>query len=154
MNPMDIDELEQELEQEAPREKRFERDQDIAQHLFGVEKYPGQSVNKDSARGNNNPLELQAVRGSARIINRLELGEKLFKWDFTNIIEFFEGNRAITDVTGRSKNAAFAYLAKSDINIQQAEQMVTNNMDYGPEAEASARDKLEKKIPFLKRKEM
>jgi len=27
-------------------------------------------------------------------------------------------------------------------------------MDYGPEAEASARDKLENKIPFLKRKEM
>jgi len=29
-------------------EKPFERDQDIAQHLFGVDKYPGRSVNKDS----------------------------------------------------------------------------------------------------------
>jgi len=132
----------------------FERECDVAKHLFSVSKYPGKSVNEDSSRGNNNPLELQAVRGAARLINRLELGEKLFSWNFKNLIDFFEGDRAITDVTGRSKNAAFAYLAKSDINIQQAEQMVANNMDYGQEAEQSARAKIESKIPFLKRKEM
>lgn len=134
--------------------KPFEREYDIAKHLFSVSKYPGKAINEDSSRGNNNPTELQAVRGSARLINRLELGEKLFNWDFKNIIDFFEGNRAITDVTGRSKNAAFAYLAKSDINIQQAEQMASNNIDYEQEAVESVRDKIGQRIPFLKKREM
>ncbi len=87
---MGLEELQQQIADEQEFEKPFERDQDIAQHLFGVDKYPGRSVNKDSTRANNNPTELQAVRGSARIINRLELGQKLFNWDFNNIIEFFE----------------------------------------------------------------
>jgi len=151
---MNFEELQEQIRQEDQMERPFERDQDVSQHLFGTDKYPGRAINKDSARGNNNPTEIQAVRGSARIINRLELGEKLFGWTFTNIIDFFEGNRAITDVTGRSKNAAFAYLAKSDINIQQAEQMVASSQDYVEQAEVSARDKIESKIPFLKRKEI
>ena len=151
---MTISQIEEELENEPRIDKRFERDQDVSQHLFGTDEYPGRAINKDSTRGNNNPTELQAVRGSARLINRLELAEKEFGWNFVNIIDFFEGNRAITDVTGRSKNAAFAYLAKSDINIQQAEQMVANSEDFIEQAETSARSKIESKIPFLKKQEM
>ena len=149
-----IQQRQQDQQQQQLQDRPFEKEYDIAKHLFSVSKYPGKSINEDSSRGNNNPTELQAVRGAARLINRLELGEKLFDWNFKNIIDFFEGDRAITDVTGRSKNAAFAYLAKSDINIQQAEQMISNNMDYGQEAVESAREKIGQKIPFLKRKEL
>jgi len=151
---MGLEELQEKMLREQQAEKPFERTEDIAQHLFGVDNYPGRSVNKDSTRANNNPTELQAVRGSARIINRLELGEKLFGWNFNNIIEFFEGNRAITDVTGRGKNGMMSYLAKSDINIQQAEQMIIQGQDYSEEAELSAREKIQTKIPFLKKKEL
>jgi len=143
-------------EQYMPMERPFERDQDIAKHLFGVAKYTGKAVNEDSPRANNNPQELQATRSCARLINRLEYGAKMFKWDFTNLIEFFESDRSITDVTGRGKNGMASYLAKSDINIQQAEQMASQNIgvDYSDQAVQSAREKLESKIPFLKRKEM
>lgn len=139
-----------------PIDRPFERDQDIAKHLFGVAQYKGKAINEDSPRANNNPQELQATRSCARLINRLEYGEKMFKWNFSDLIEFFEGDRSITDVTGRGKNGMASYLAKSDINIQQAEQMASQNMgiDYSDEAVQSARDKLESKIPFLKRKEM
>ena len=137
-----------------PMDRPFERTEDVAKHLFGVAKYKGKAVNEDTPRANNNPQEMQATRSAARLINRLEYGEKMFRWDFSNLIEFFEGDRSITDVTGRGKNGMAAYLAKSDINIQQAEQMAENNLDYTQEAEQSVRDKLGSKIPFLKKQEM
>ena len=101
-----------------PMDRPFERTEDVAKHLFGVAKYKGKAVNEDTPRANNNPQEMQATRSAARLINRLEYGEKMFRWDFSNLIEFFEGDRSITDVTGRGKNGMAAYLAKSDINIQ------------------------------------
>ena len=154
-------EFEQEIygnpqQQLMPIDRPFERDQDIAKHLFGVAKYKGRSVNEDTPRANNNPQELAATRSAARLINKLEYGEKAYNFNFTNVIDFFESDRSITDVTGRGKNFAASYLAKSDINIQQAEQIAAQNLgvDYSNEAVQSAREKIESKIPFLKRKEM
>ena len=151
------DEIENEVYRQPPQimDRPFERTEDVAKHLFGVAKYKGRAVNEDSPRANNNPNEMMATRCAARLINRLEYGQKMFKWDFENLIDFFEGDRAITEVTGRGKHMAASYLAKSDINIQQAEQTMTqNNQDFVEQAELSAREKIESKIPFLKRKEM
>jgi hypothetical protein len=98
---------------------------------------------------------MQATRGAARVINRLEYGEKRFGWNLQDAIEFFEGTRNITEVTGRGKNMAVGYLTKSNINIQQQEQMHQAIQDgYEQQAEQSIQDKVRSKIPFLKKKEM
>jgi hypothetical protein len=151
-----LDQYEEEIyAQQNQQETPFERDQDISRHLLAVGKYKGRSINEDSPRANNNPLELQATRSAARVINRLEYAEKMFGWDFTNLIEFFEGTRAITDVTGRGKHGWVATLTKSNYNIQQAEAFATDvATDFGEEAEQSIQEKISNKIPFLKKKEM
>jgi len=136
-------------------ETPFEKDQDISRHLLSIAKYKSRAINEDSPRANNNPLELQATRGAARVINRCEYAEKRFGWDLTDLIEFFEGTRGITEVTGRGKNMAVGFLTKSNINIQQAEQMVRENQaEYQEEAQQSIQDKITSKIPFLKKQEM
>jgi len=144
-----------EIYNQQQTEQPFERDQDIAKALLSIGKYKGRAINEDTPKSNNNPLEMQATRSAARLINRLEHAEKMFKWDLTNLIDFFEGNRAIIEVTGRGKNMAVGFLTKSNINIQQAEQMVRDNqVMYEEDAQASLRDKIANKIPFLKKKEM
>jgi hypothetical protein len=144
-----------EVYNEPQIEQPFEKDQDISRHLLSVAKYKSRAINEDSPRANNNPLELQATRSAARVINRCEYAEKRFGWNLTDLIEFFEGTRAITEVTGRGKNMAVGFLTKSNINIQQAEQMVRENqIDYQEEAEQSIQEKVASKIPFLKKKEL
>lgn len=145
----------QEVYEDPQIEQPFEKDQDISRHLLSIAKYKSRAINEDSPRANNNPAELQATRSAARVINRCEYAEKRFGWNLSDLIEFFEGTRAITEVTGRGKNMAVGFLTKSNINIQQAEQMVRENqMDYQEEAQQSIREKISSKIPFLKKQEM
>ena len=152
----ELDEIEQQIyAQQEQQETPFERDQDISRHLLSIAKYKSRAINEDSPRANNNPGELQATRGAARVINRCEYAEKRFGWDLSDIIDFFDGTRGITDVTGRGKNMAVGFLTKSNINIQQAEQMVRENqLDFQDEAQQSIQDKIGSKIPFLKKKEL
>jgi len=152
----ELDQYEQEIySNQNQTDAPFEREEDISKHLLGIGKYKGRAINEDSPRANNNPLELQATRSAARVINRLEYAEKRFGWDFTDLIDFFEGTRSITEVTGRGKNMAVGFLTKSNINIQQAEQMVRDNQtDFQEQAEQSIQEKISSKIPFLKKKEM
>lgn len=150
-----LDQYEQEIYNQQQSDQPFEREEDISKHLLSIAKYKSRAINEDSPRANNNPLELQSTRGSARVINRCEYAEKRFGWDLSDIIEFFEGTRGITEVTGRGKNMAVGFLTKSNINIQQAEQMVRENQtDFQEQAEESIQDKIQSKIPFLKKKEM
>jgi hypothetical protein len=137
------------------QDQPFERDQDISKHLLGISKYKGKAINEDSPRANNNPQELQATRCAARLINRLEYGQKTLGFEFETLIEFFEGDRAITDVTSRGKHGWVSTLTKSNYSIQQAEQFageIAN--DFNQQAEESLRDKISNKIPFLKKREM
>jgi len=151
----ELDTIEQEIYSQQPMETPFERDQDISRHLLSIAKYKSRAINEDSPRANNNAAELQATRGAARVINRCEYAEKRFGWDLSDIIDFFDGTRGITDVTGRGKNMAVGFLTKSNINIQQAEQMVRDNqVDFEGEAQQSIQDKIGGKIPFLKKKEL
>jgi hypothetical protein len=135
--------------------KPFERDQDIAQHLLSTAKYKGKAVNEDSTRANNNPDELKASRCAGRLINRLELGAKIYGWEFSNLIDFFEQDRAIIDVPSRGKHGWVSTLTKSNINIQQAEQISERiATDFGEQAQQSLQDKIRSKLPFLRKQEL
>jgi len=152
----DLDQYENDIyNQPQQQEQPFERDQDISRHLLAIGKYKGRAINEDSPRANNNPLELQSTRSAARVINRLEYAQKRFGWDFTDLIEFFEGTRSITDVTGRGKHGWVATLTKSNYNIQQAEEFAGEVAhDFGEQAEQSIQEKISNKIPFMKKKEL
>ena len=154
----ELDEYEQEVyENPNQPDAPFERDQYIAKRLLSVNKYGTRAISEDTPIANNNPLEMQATRSAARLINRLEHIQKMFNLDLSQLIDFFESDRAITEVTGRGKNMAVGYLTKSNINIQQAEQMIQNYQHeegYGEEASQSIQEKISQKVKFLKKKEM
>jgi hypothetical protein len=156
---MNIDQELYEIETEQPPQEEikmpFEREYDIAKHLLATAKYEGKAINEDSPRANNNPLELQATRCAARLINRLELGQKMYGWDFKHLIPFFEQDRAIIDVTGRGKHGWVSSLTKSNISIQHAEQLSNEiSSDFDQQAEQSITSKIQSRIPFLKSREM
>lgn len=150
-----LDQYEEEIYNQQQADQPFEREEDISKRLLSIEKGKSRAINNNSPIANNNPLELQATRGAGRVINRLEYGEKRFGWNLSDAIEFFEGTRNITEVTGRGKNMAVGYLTKSNINIQQAEQLQQQNtVEYEQQAEQGIREKIGNKLNFLKKKEM
>lgn len=151
-----LEEFEQQIySQQQPIEPPFERDQDTYKHLLGVDNYNSKSVNKDSPRAMLNPREMQATRVAARVINRIEYGQKRFGWDLHELIEFFEGNRGITEVTSRSKFGWVGKIVTANYSPSQADQYTQEVIeDYEEPAKQSAMENIRSKIPFLKKKEM
>ena len=136
---------------EAP----FEREQDTHRHLLKIDKYNSKAINEDSPRAMLNPKEMQSTRTTGRVINRIEYGQKMFGWNLEHLIEFFEGNRGITEVTSRGKYGWVDTIVTSNYSPQQAQQYTEQVVqDYEEPAKQSAVENVRSKIPFLKKKEM
>jgi hypothetical protein len=155
MNDEEYQDSVQAVYDEPILEAPFERDQDTYKHLLGVDKYNSRAVNKDSPRAMLNPKEMQATRIAGRVINRIEYGEKMFGWKLGNLIEFFEGNRGITDVTSRGKFGWVSKIVTANYSPTQSDQYTQEVItDYEEPAKQSALDNVRNSIPFLKKKEM
>jgi hypothetical protein len=152
------DYLEDGVNELQPRTDRpFETQEDVAKHLSEIEDYNNKAINKDSGRANNSPDELKAVRANAKLINKLLLGQKMFGWNFeeNGLIDYFTSNRAITEVTSRSKHGWMPTLLKSNYNIQQYEDYSRQiESDFSDDVQQSVRDKISNKVPLLKRQEL
>jgi hypothetical protein len=150
-----LDQYEEEIYNQQQADQPFEREEDISKRLLSIEKGKSRAINNNTPIANNNELEMQSTRGAARVINRLEYAEKRLGLNLSDSVEFFEGTRNITETTGRGKNMAVGYLTKSNINIQQQEQMQQAVQEgYEQQAEQGIREKIGNKFSFLKKKEM
>jgi hypothetical protein len=155
MNNAEYEESIQAVYNEPEQEAPFEKEQDTHKHLLGIDTYNSKAVNKDSPRAMLNPKEMQSTRVAGRVINRIEYGQKMFGWKLEHLIEFFEGNRGITDVTSRGKFGYISQLVTNNYSQQQAEQFTQQVIqDYEEPAKQSALDNVRSAIPFLQKKEM
>jgi len=140
-----------------PNVNRFESAEQISKHLLDVNDYDSNGVNHDSARGNLNANELKQARADGYLMQELEEAEKTCGWDLTIQKQKTFGKLGVLNVTSRSKSGWASVLSKTDkqINIQNAEQYATDiDAEFSEQVEQGLGQKIQSKIPFLKKKEM
>ena len=142
---------------QRPNVNRFESAEQISKHLLDVNEYESNGVNHDSARGNLNSNELKQARADGYLMQELEEAEKTCGWDLTIQKQKTFGKLGVLNVTSRSKSGWASVLSKTDkqINIQNAEQYATDiDAEFSEQVEQGLGQKIQSKIPFLKKKEM
>ena len=135
----------------------FDSPEQISKHLLDVNEYKSNAVNHDSARANLNFDELRGSRAEGALILELEEAEKICGWDLSTQKNKSFGSLGILNVTSRSKNGWASVLAKTDkhINTQTAEQYAEDiDTEFNDEVSQSIGDKIQNKVPFLKKKEL
>lgn len=135
----------------------FESPEQISKHLLDVNKYNSNAVNHDSARANLNFNEMRGARAEGSLILELEEAEKICGWDLQNQKDKTFGALGVLNVTSRGKNGWASVLAKTDkhINIQNAEQFAGEiNEEFSEEVAQGMGNKIQQKIPFLKKREI
>jgi len=135
----------------------FESPEQISKHLLDVNKYNSNAVNHDSARANLNFNEMRGARAEGALILELEEAEIICNWDLKTQKDKTFGALGVLNVTSRGKSGWASVLAKTDkhINIQTAEEYAGEiDAEFNEEVAQGMGEKIQKKIPFLKKKEM
>lgn len=134
----------------------FDKPEAISRYIFEVEKSPADAYNKDTARANLNPKELNSVKSNIGIIAQISYAEKLCGWNLKNDKDFLRDEQASTTVPSRSKHGFGMVLAKTDhrVQTQQLEQYAKEIDDTFNPTDPSFQEKLSKALPFLKKTEV
>jgi len=135
----------------------FDSPEQISKHLLDVNDYASNAINHDSARANLNFNELRGARAEGALLLELEEAEKLCGWNLETQKNKSFGSLGVLNVTSRGKNGWASVLAKTDkhVNIQTAEQYAGEiDAEFNDDVAENLGDKVQKKIPFLKKREL
>jgi len=149
----------------------FTRPESTSRHIFEVEKSPSNAFNKDTARANLEPPELNTVKTNIGLIAHISYTEEFMldaaKTDeqqneiqkqMLRLTNLFRDEQSGTVVPSRSKRGYSILMAKTDRNVQMQDMTDFSRQqqqDFNPnENKQGIGEKIRGAIPFLKKKEM